>query len=224
VSGSSQVVRVPDRVLRAPDVSSLPEPMPLRRMVGPSAILVGLSIGSGEFVLWPRLTAEWGFALFWACWVGLTLQFFLKNMEIERRTLATGESAVVGFVRLHRVFGPVFLLCGTLPWIWPGWATGAATLVSWSPGAAFWGWPSRGWCCAERSCPWVRPCTAPSRRSRWSWWRRSSPSSEPSPGPSCRLPTCRRCCAPRCGSATFPTVCTCRCCWARSPSPAPAAR
>jgi hypothetical protein len=106
VSGSSQVVRVPDRVLRAPDVGSLPEPMPLRRMVGPSVILVGLSIGSGEFVLWPRLTAEWGFALFWACWVGLTLQFFL-NMEIERWTLATGESAVVGFVRLHRVFGPV---------------------------------------------------------------------------------------------------------------------
>jgi hypothetical protein len=64
-------------------------------MLGPSVILVGLSIGSGEFVLWPRLTAEWGFALFWACWVGVTLQFFL-NMEIERFTLATGESAVLG--------------------------------------------------------------------------------------------------------------------------------
>ncbi len=99
-------------------------------MLGPSVILVGLSIGSGEFVLWPRLTAEWGFTLFWACWTGVTLQFFL-NMEIERWTLATGESAVVGFVRLSRLWAPVFLLCTTVPWIWPGWATGAATLLSW---------------------------------------------------------------------------------------------
>ncbi len=107
--------------------------MGLRRMLGPSVILVGLSIGSGEFVLWPRLTAEWGFALFWACWVGVTLQFFL-NMEIERYTLATGESAVVGFVRLSASFGPLFLICATVPWVWPGWATGGATLLSWELG------------------------------------------------------------------------------------------
>lgn len=106
----------------------MPEPVPLRQMLGPSVILVGLSIGSGEFVLWPRITAEWGFALFWACWVGLTLQFFI-NMEIERYTLATGESAVLGFVRLSRWWLPVFLVCSTLPWAWPGWATGAAVML-----------------------------------------------------------------------------------------------
>ena len=132
---SASRVRVPAGVLPAPRVGALPEPQPLRRMVGPSVILVGLSIGSGEFVLWPRLTVEWGFALFWACWIGVTLQFFL-NMEIERWTLATGESAVVGFARLHRVWAPVFLLCGTLPWIWPGWATGGATLLSWELGGS----------------------------------------------------------------------------------------
>jgi hypothetical protein len=126
-------IRVPDRVLPAPGRRELPEPIPLRRMIGPSVILAGLSIGSGEFVLWPRLTAEWGFALFWACWIGVTIQFFL-NMEIERWSLATGESAVVGFVRLGRVFGPVFFVCATLPWVWPGWATGAATLLSWELG------------------------------------------------------------------------------------------
>jgi hypothetical protein len=52
-------------------------------------------------------------------------------MEIERWSLATGESAVVGFVRLHRAFLPIFLICGTLPWVWPGWASGAATLLHW---------------------------------------------------------------------------------------------
>jgi hypothetical protein len=120
-------------VLPAPALRELPAAPPLARMLGPSVILAGLSIGSGEFVLWPRLTAEFGFALFWACWIGVTLQFFL-NMEIERYSLATGESAVVGFLRLSRLFGPVFLACSVVPWIWPGWATGAATLLAWELG------------------------------------------------------------------------------------------
>ncbi len=124
------ILRIRDRVLPAPAIRELPEPLPLRRLIGPSIILAGLSIGNGEFVLWPKLTAEWGFALFWACWVGVTIQFFL-NMEIERWSLVTGESAVVGFVRMGRLFGPIFLVCATVPWIWPGWAVGAATLLSW---------------------------------------------------------------------------------------------
>ena len=130
VSSVPAVLRVPTGVLPRPGGREMPPPVPLRAMVGPSVILAGLSIGSGEFVLWPRLTAEWGFTLFWACWVGVTIQFFL-NMEIERWTLATGESAVVGFVRLSRWWGPVFFVCATLPWIWPGWATGGATLLAW---------------------------------------------------------------------------------------------
>ena len=127
------ILRIPTHVLPQPEIRELPEAPPLRRMIGPSVILVGLSIGSGEFVLWPRLTAEWGFALFWACWIGVTLQYFI-NMEIERWTLATGESAVIGFVRLHRFYAPIFLVCATLPWIWPGWATGGATLLEWQLG------------------------------------------------------------------------------------------
>ena len=121
----SRPVDLPSEHLPAPRVREMPAAVPLRRMLGPGVILVGLSIGSGEFVLWPRLTADYGFAVFWACLVGVTMQFFL-NMEIERYTLATGESAVTGFLRLWKGFGWVFLACGTIPWIWPGWATGAA--------------------------------------------------------------------------------------------------
>jgi hypothetical protein len=128
-----RLIALPDRVLPAPRRGSLPRPVPLRAMLGPGIILLGLSIGSGEFVLWPRLTAQWGFAVFWACCVGVTIQFFL-NLEIERYTLATGESAVIGFVRLSRALGPVFFVCATLPWVWPGWATGAATLLVWEVG------------------------------------------------------------------------------------------
>ncbi len=126
-------IRLPDGVLPPPGRRTLPPVPALRALLGPGIILAGLSIGSGEFVLWPRLTAQFGFAIFWAAWIGVTIQFFL-NMEIERYTLATGESAVVGFLRLSRVFGPIFLLCGTVPWIWPGWATGAGTILAWQAG------------------------------------------------------------------------------------------
>lgn len=130
---SKQLIDLPSDYLPAPESGELPEAIPLRRMLGPGVILLGLSIGSGEFILWPKLTADFGFTIFWAAMVGVTIQFFL-NMEIERYTLATGESAVTGFFRLSKKFGPIFLLCGTVPWIWPGWATGGATLLTWEIG------------------------------------------------------------------------------------------
>ena len=130
-----EVVRPPVGRLPDTELRDLPAPVSFRRMLGPGVILAGLSIGSGELVLWPRLTAEYGFSLFWGAWIGVTLQYFM-NMEIERYTLATGESAVTGFVRLARPLGPIFLVCGTVPWIWPGWATGAGELLAWQIGGS----------------------------------------------------------------------------------------
>jgi len=98
-------------------------------MIGPSVIILGAAIGSGEFILWPYIVSHWGFGIWWACMLGLLTQFWV-NMEIERYTLATGESTVVGFVRLWKHWAWVFLLCNTIPWVWPGWAMGGATCLS----------------------------------------------------------------------------------------------
>ena len=68
-------------------------PVPIWKMVGPSVILAGLALGSGEYVLWPFITFRCGFVFFWACILAVVMQYFL-NMEIMRWTLATGESAV----------------------------------------------------------------------------------------------------------------------------------
>ena len=96
----------------------------------PSIMLAGLSLGSGEFILWPYITYQTKFVFFWACMLGVTTQFFL-NMEIERWTLVTGESAITGFCRLSRHWAWVMLLLNIIPWAWPGWATGAGTILSW---------------------------------------------------------------------------------------------
>jgi hypothetical protein len=88
---------------------------------------VGLS--SGEFVLWPFIASQVGLVLLWGALIGVVTQFFL-NMEVERYTLATGETAVSGFNRFWRHWGLVFALLGYLGNLWPGWAISAATLAS----------------------------------------------------------------------------------------------
>jgi hypothetical protein len=121
---------IPHHALPPLRYRDMPEPIGWRKMVGPSIILAGLSLGSGEFILWPYIVYKSGFIFFWACMLGVLTQFFL-NMEIERWTLVTGESAITGFCRLSRQWAWVFLLLNIIPWAWPGWATGAGTMLSW---------------------------------------------------------------------------------------------
>jgi hypothetical protein len=111
----------------------LPEAPSWRKLVGPSVLLLGLALGSGEFVLWPYITYKYGFTIFWACMLGVTTQYFI-NMEVERWTLATGETAITGFCRLWKHWAWIFLACNVIPWMWPGWASGAATLLTWEIG------------------------------------------------------------------------------------------
>lgn len=104
----------------------LPEPARFPRVIGPSVVLLAVSIGSGEFVLWPYVSSRAGLGLLWIALVGLLIQYFV-NMEIERYTLATGETAITGFTRSWRPWAWLFVLFTAVPWVWPGWATGAAT-------------------------------------------------------------------------------------------------
>lgn len=108
----------------------LPEPVGLARMIGPSIILAGLALGSGEYVLWPYITLKSQFVFFWACLAAVVMQYFL-NLEIMRWTLATGESAMTGIIRLSRKLAGPFLVLNIVPWMLPAWANGAAQIVGW---------------------------------------------------------------------------------------------
>ncbi|MDF1742212.1 MAG: Nramp family divalent metal transporter [Gimesia sp.] len=122
---------IPHQSLPPLKYKDMPPAISWRKMIGPSIMLAGLSLGSGEFVLWPYITYKTGFIFFWACLLGVITQFFM-NMEIERWTLATGESAITGFCRLNKNWAWVMLLLNIIPWAWPGWATGAGTMLSWT--------------------------------------------------------------------------------------------
>ena len=113
--------------------ADLPEPVPLKRVLGPSVLLLAGAIGSGEFVLWPYITSQVGLTLVWLTLLGVLTQYFL-NMEIERYTLATGETAVTGFTRLWKPWGLLFVAMTIIPWAWPGWATGGTTTLGFALG------------------------------------------------------------------------------------------
>ena len=102
--------------------SDLPEKtLPFWKIAGPGAILVGLSIGAGEIVIWPRIAAEYGGSMVWAAMVGIFIQLWV-NFEIARWTIATGETVYTGYSRVWRGFAPLFILLTLVSWIAPGWA------------------------------------------------------------------------------------------------------
>src|SRR5262245_37221082 len=107
----------------------MPQPLPLGKVLGPSVILAGLGVGSGEYILWPYMTSIVGLGFLWAAVLSVTVQYFL-NMEIERYTLATGETAVAGFVRFWKPWGILFCLFTIVPNMWPGWGTSGVTILT----------------------------------------------------------------------------------------------
>ena len=118
----------------------LPErKLPFWKMAGPGAVLVGLSIGAGEIIVWPRIVAEYGASMVWAAGLGIFLQLWI-NMEVGRWTVATGETVYTGYSRVWRGFAPVFILLTVFSWIAPGWgrASGLA-LKALTVGPAGWG-------------------------------------------------------------------------------------
>jgi hypothetical protein len=118
-----------NNVLPAVEYRDLPEPQSLRKYMGASVIILATALGSGELILWPYITTQVGLGLVWLSVLGISVQFFL-NMEIERYTLVTGETAVTGFSRMWVGWSVIFALGAILPNTIPGWASGAAELFT----------------------------------------------------------------------------------------------
>ena len=96
--------------------------------VGPGVIVLGASIGSGEFLLGPAAFVKYGLSLLWVVGVAALLQTLL-NVELMRYTMATGEPVFTGFMRTrpHPTFWAWFYsILYFLQLGWPGWAGAAA--------------------------------------------------------------------------------------------------
>jgi hypothetical protein len=117
-------------------VGELPAPPPKSlssylQLAGPGAIILSLSIGSGEWLLGPKTAVEYGPSLLWICTIAVVLQTVF-NIECIRYTLYCGEPILVGFTRLApgpgfwRVIWLVLLFLS----VGPGWALASATAMA----------------------------------------------------------------------------------------------
>jgi hypothetical protein len=82
------------------DLPEAPAPTGLGwlKVVGPGVIVLGLSLGGGEFLLGPTAFVRYGLSLLWITLVAVFFQTIF-NTELMRYTLATGEPAFTGFMR-----------------------------------------------------------------------------------------------------------------------------
>jgi hypothetical protein len=100
----------------------------IRFVIGPSLIALGISIGSGEWLLGPLNIGTYGFVgLGWVILVSAVLQVFY-NVEISRYVVATGEVPVVGWARTPPgllLWVPLSLIVLFAAFITGGWAAAA---------------------------------------------------------------------------------------------------
>ena len=129
-------------------LAELPEPprpkgLGWLRAVGPGVIALGVSIGSGEFLLGPAAFVQHGFSLLWVVLIAILFQTIF-NTEVMRYTLATGEPVFSGFMRTRpssTLWAWVYVILYFLQVGWPAWAGTAAAamfylVVQRLPGAA----------------------------------------------------------------------------------------
>jgi hypothetical protein len=96
--------------------------------VGPGVIVLGISIGSGEFLLGPAVFVRHGLTLLWVTTVAVLLQTIF-NTELMRYTLATGEPVLTGFMRTRpssTFWAWFYSILYFLQTGWPAWAANAA--------------------------------------------------------------------------------------------------
>lgn len=110
-------------------IAPLPEAPRVRDLIGPSVITLATGLGSGPVLFWPSLASQSGWAIYWAFCIGIIAQFFL-NTELQRWTIATGESIFRAFQRMHWYWPWFFLIAGIFQLIWPGWAAGGSQVMA----------------------------------------------------------------------------------------------
>lgn len=117
-------------------VTELPSPpitkgLSLLGIIGPGAIILGVSIGSGEWLLGPAAFVKYGMGLLWVTTIAVFLQTVL-NTEVIRYTLYTGEPIFSGFMRTKpgsTFWAWFYSILYFLQVGWPGWAGAAAGAI-----------------------------------------------------------------------------------------------
>jgi hypothetical protein len=107
-----------------------PKPnLSLLQLIGPSIVLIALSISGGELLLWPELISKYGFFIMWLIPITLLLQYYV-NLEIERYTIVTSKTALNGIIDFYKPLKFVFVIAIIISLAWPAWITTSGFILS----------------------------------------------------------------------------------------------
>lgn len=95
---------------------------------GPAFLVIALGIGSGEFILWPYLSAHYGFGILWGALLGISIQLLII-VVLERHTAFLGESALSSFTRVFRYAFWWILISTLIGFGWPGFSAMSSQLL-----------------------------------------------------------------------------------------------
>lgn len=96
---------------------------------GPAFLVIALGIGSGEFILWPYLSAHYGFGILWGALLGISIQLVIL-VVLERHTAFLGEDALASFSRIFKYAFSWIVFSTIIGFGWPGFSAMAAQLLS----------------------------------------------------------------------------------------------
>ena len=104
--------------LPAWSVGEMPAPAPftwktVAAAIGPGIIMLGGSIGTGEWLMGPAVTVKFQGQMLWIATLAIILQSML-NCEVVRYALATGEPIFTGYLRSKpgpRFWSIIYLMC-----------------------------------------------------------------------------------------------------------------
>jgi hypothetical protein len=120
---------VPEQVFKVPKIGFK---QVVTLVIGPSMVALGISIGSGEWLLGPLSIASYGFTgIGTLILISAVLQTFY-NVEVSRFVLATGEVPVQFFGRVppgYIFWVPFAIFCFYMAFLWGGWAASAGQVA-----------------------------------------------------------------------------------------------
>ncbi len=96
---------------------------------GPAFLVLALGIGSGEYILWPYLSAHHGFGILWGALLGISIQLFIL-VALERHTAFLGEDALSSFSRVFKHAFTWIFVSTIIGFGWPGFSAMIAQLLS----------------------------------------------------------------------------------------------
>ncbi|MBM3457026.1 MAG: hypothetical protein FJX77_00620, partial [Armatimonadetes bacterium] len=115
--------------------AELPAPVPfgwstVMKAIGPGIIVLGGSIGTGEWLLGPKVTVAFGGKMLWLATLAILFQSFL-NTECIRYALYTGEPVFTGYLRSKPGprFWSVVYLFADIGMFFPAFAASIASLL-----------------------------------------------------------------------------------------------